>query len=280
MDDNQMAKDMNQSLPRVMFVDDEPMVLRSLKMAFKFRYDVSVSKSAYDAQAMLEKGDQFDVIVSDERMPQRTGHEFLKWAKDNSPQSVRILLTGTDFDEQQESVKPAQIYKCLSKPWNINEFTETLDQAVEISRILSKSLGTVDCLLENTEQQCYVVALEPDLAYKRQYVSATLGLGDITDTLIINSVSELMPLLEKNPVGIFCMDLCYGHDEVLNTIANVHKAYPATTIIVTGDPASVGRFTQSIDSSIDVKYLVKPMSVKRIQPLITKAAEDYLVALK
>jgi len=76
-----------------MFVDDEPTILNALRLAFRSGYDVTVTTDAHEALEIL-KSKKFHVVVSDQRMPTMTGVEFLSQARDLSPNTIRVLLTG------------------------------------------------------------------------------------------------------------------------------------------------------------------------------------------
>jgi DNA-binding NtrC family response regulator len=77
----------------VLCVDDEPNILRSLHWMLHKEFDVMTAPDGLTALEMLRKHD-FDVIVSDQRMPGMIGSEFLREACKVAPRSMRILLTG------------------------------------------------------------------------------------------------------------------------------------------------------------------------------------------
>src|SRR5205814_895067 len=79
--------------PTLLFVDDEPSILTALRVVFRSAYNVTVTTDGFEAIELL-KSKKFDVIVSDQRMPSITGVEVLCNARDISPNTVRILLTG------------------------------------------------------------------------------------------------------------------------------------------------------------------------------------------
>ncbi|HET9651494.1 MAG TPA: protein kinase, partial [Usitatibacter sp.] len=78
---------------RVLFVDDEERILAGLRALFRHEYNVFISDTPEDALTLVKRHD-IQVIVSDQRMPGMTGVEVLRRAKDMSPRTVRILLTG------------------------------------------------------------------------------------------------------------------------------------------------------------------------------------------
>ena len=84
--------------PRVLCVDDEPSVLRALGWLLRSRFEVSSTTDTQEALSLLRQN-AFEVVISDQRMPGMTGTEFLERAREVSPRSIRLLLTGySDFN--------------------------------------------------------------------------------------------------------------------------------------------------------------------------------------
>ncbi|MEZ5477768.1 MAG: response regulator [Thiolinea sp.] len=82
-----------QSKPKILFVDDEERILNSLRALFRLNYDVTVTTDGYHALELLQR-EHFHLLVSDQRMPVMQGVELLRRARNVSPNTVRILLTG------------------------------------------------------------------------------------------------------------------------------------------------------------------------------------------
>lgn len=104
---------------RILFVDDEVNVLSSYKRTFRNKFDIVTMESAKDAlQLLKERGKSpFSVIVSDFKMPEMSGLEFLKKANALSPNSVRVMLTGyADMDTSIAAINEGHIFRFLTKP--------------------------------------------------------------------------------------------------------------------------------------------------------------------
>mgnify|MGYP006178134753 CR=1 FL=1 len=114
------------SLPKVLCVDDEPGLLRSLRWLLRGQYEVAVASSGFDGLALLG-AENFDVVISDQRMPGMTGTEFLERAKQVSPRSIRLLLTGySDFNAVLSSVNDSEVFRFISKPWDNQKLLDTV----------------------------------------------------------------------------------------------------------------------------------------------------------
>ncbi|ANH80166.1 hybrid sensor histidine kinase/response regulator [Niabella ginsenosidivorans] len=102
----------------VLYVDDEQQNLNSFMAAFRRKCRVFLATSVLAAFEILQK-EEIHVLISDQRMPEITGVEFLKQAKEKYPDIPRILLTGyTDIEVLADAVNQGDIYRYITKPWN------------------------------------------------------------------------------------------------------------------------------------------------------------------
>ena len=118
--------------PVILFVDDEYKVTRGIKLALrKEPYKVLTANSAKDGLALLEK-EPISVVISDERMPEMGGAEFLTIVKKLYPETIRLILSGqSSLDSAIGAINQAGIYRFLLKPCDPDELAFCLDQALE-----------------------------------------------------------------------------------------------------------------------------------------------------
>lgn len=123
------------SKPVILCVDDEMVVLNSLKIQLKNEfgndYIYEVAESADEALEIIEEieEDKSDilVIVSDWLMPGTKGDEFLINVHQKYPKVIKVLLTGQADEEAIERAKvEANLHGCLHKPWSGKELVETI----------------------------------------------------------------------------------------------------------------------------------------------------------
>ncbi len=106
---------------RVLIVDDEPEIARSLRRVLKGTYEVDMVESADEALARLDEL-RPDVVISDFRMPDMNGAELLSDVRRRLPDSIRLLLSGyTDLDTQLLADHAGSISKFVKKPWKNEE---------------------------------------------------------------------------------------------------------------------------------------------------------------
>ncbi len=125
--------------PNILCVDDEARILNSLRALLRLKYNVHVALSAAEAIEIM-KNHNIAVVISDQRMPQMTGVEFLKITKQLSPHSIRILLTGfSDLEAIVNSVNESEVYRFLTKPWGNKQLLTIVEEAVEASLTLQEA---------------------------------------------------------------------------------------------------------------------------------------------
>ncbi len=115
----------------VLCVDDEQSVLSTLRRLLRTTdYQVHLAQSAADALEIL-KTHKVDIVISDMRMPQMTGAEFLKRVVELYPDTYRILLTGfSDVQSTVSAINEGKIDRYIQKPWNNDELKWVLEQAI------------------------------------------------------------------------------------------------------------------------------------------------------
>ncbi|MCU0546680.1 MAG: SpoIIE family protein phosphatase [Oscillatoriaceae cyanobacterium Prado104] len=117
---------------KLMVVDDEPDNLDLLYRTFRRDFQVYKADSALSALEVLDEQGEMAVIISDQRMPEMNGTEFLGKTVERFPDTIRILLTGyTDVEDLVEAINSGQVFKYITKPWNPEELKSVINQASE-----------------------------------------------------------------------------------------------------------------------------------------------------
>ena len=125
--------------PKMLVVDDEPDNLDLLYRTFRRDFRVYKADSGVNALDVLQAEGEVAVIISDQRMPEMKGTEFLSKTVPEFPDTVRIILTGfTDVEDLVEAINSGQVYKYITKPWDPNELKEVVDRAADTYKILKE----------------------------------------------------------------------------------------------------------------------------------------------
>lgn len=118
--------------PLLLCIDDEVDNLDALERLFRKRFQVLKAVTPQEGFQHLDQNPNISVIISDQRMPQITGVEFLEKSIASHPDTIRLLLTGyTDIESVIESINKGQIYRYLTKPWDPIDLQNTVEKAYE-----------------------------------------------------------------------------------------------------------------------------------------------------
>ncbi len=123
--------------PKMLVVDDEPDNLDLLYRTFRRDFTVLRAESGVAALQVLAAEGEVAVIISDQRMPEMKGTEFLSRTVPQFPDTMRIILTGfTDVEDLVEAINSGQVYKYITKPWDPNELKQVVQRAAETYELL------------------------------------------------------------------------------------------------------------------------------------------------
>jgi DNA-binding NtrC family response regulator len=125
------AKNETGSKPSVLLVDDEQSLLDVFSTALEPYFDVSIAKSAREADFVLQKR-AFKVVVADHLMPGGNGMNFLVRAREEFPHMQRVLVTGYMKPEMLlRSVNEAALFRYLLKPVSLIEIVRVVEDAAK-----------------------------------------------------------------------------------------------------------------------------------------------------
>jgi response regulator RpfG family c-di-GMP phosphodiesterase len=144
---------MNENQHTVLCVDDEENILHSIKRLLrKEGYGLLTASSGVEALKILEENN-VHLVLSDQRMPQMSGTEFLAEVKEKYPDVIRIILTGyTEVDSITESINKGNIYKFFLKPWNDQNLKLEIGKALEQYDLIQANKMLHEKVLEQNEE--------------------------------------------------------------------------------------------------------------------------------
>lgn len=137
-----MADMPRESTQTLLLVDDEPNILSSLSRLLRREgYTILTATSPIDAFELLAKHPT-QVVISDQRMPEMSGTEFLSRVRQLYPDTVRLVLTGyTDLESVTGAINHGAIYKFLTKPWDDDQLREQIREAFRLAKHMARSPG-------------------------------------------------------------------------------------------------------------------------------------------
>lgn len=235
----------------LLLVDDEPNVLASLKRLFRRDgHTIITANSGAEGLEALSKH-KVDVIVSDQRMPGMTGVEFLRLAKLQYPDTIRIVLSGfTELQSVTDAINEGAVYRFLTKPWDDEQLREQIGKAFEHRELLEEN-QQLDFKIRTTNQELVAanrqlgnVVVNTRKQIEREEISLMIAreaLQFITDPLIgvddedlvafVNAAAEKLLSRHGPALGI---ELTTTLPAVAEMVANT-EAGTSSAISIDGD---------------------------------------------
>ena len=183
---------------KLMVVDDEPDNLDLLYRTFRRDFEVLKAESAIEALQMLEQQGEMAIIISDQRMPEMLGTEFLSKTVDRYPDTIRIVLTGyTDVEDLVEAINSGKVFKYITKPWNPVQLKGVVEQAAETYKVLKQRTNELRRALRRESLfNTMTTAIRESLDYDSMLrtTAETLGQTFTASRCILYSVVDDRPL--------------------------------------------------------------------------------------
>jgi len=144
----------------LLLVDDEENIVRALvRLLRREGYKILTANSGAEGLEIL-KQNEVGVILSDQRMPEMNGTEFLSRVKELYPDTVRIVLSGyTDLNSVTDAINHGAIYKFLTKPWDDELLKENIQNAfnhlelTQENQRLNDELQSANALLSDDNRE-------------------------------------------------------------------------------------------------------------------------------
>lgn len=193
--------------PRLLCVDDEPNIIQALKRAFRpSGCEVFTALSGEQGLRILSE-QAIDVVISDMRMPEMDGAQFLEAARRRFPMTSRVLLTGqSDLSSTIAAINRGEIHRYIAKPWDDEDLLLTIAQVIERRRLeeLNRRLEEL-ALAQNESLRLLNADLEGQVArqteaLRRSVDSLTQANRQLDDSLF-TSVRVFAGMIEMQSTG-------------------------------------------------------------------------------
>jgi DNA-binding NtrC family response regulator len=258
-----------EKLGQVLCVDDEPSILRSLQWLLKKQFDVKTAASGNEALALLETND-FDVIVSDQRMPGMMGSEFLHEARRISPRAMRILLTGySDLPAILRSVNDGEVFRFVNKPWNIKELPKIIADAACIAKSQTAETQDSDAVGEVDIREETILLIDDD-PMMGQLIALALGSG--VKVAHATSLAEAVAIFDEQNVGIIVSDTRVSNLDTTTMLKVLKHEHPEiVTVVYTATADAVDVITLINEGQI-FRFIPKPVKMVMLKQALMAAA--------
>jgi DNA-binding NtrC family response regulator len=258
--------------PRILLVDDEERILRTLTMLLKMQYQVFSTTDGNEALKIL-KTEKIHVLISDQRMPLMVGTELLRQAKNLSPQTMRILLTGyADVDAALDSVNEGEIFRYINKPWGPKELRDTVADAAGIAMKLEMvSVPSFPAPAPARGVTCLV--LDEDVLV---YEAVKEILGETHQVLWRTTMASALAVMASQTIAVLVTELQVGDGDTSVMLKTLKQEYPDVLTIINTSFKDTVRVSQLINQAQVFRYLPKPLR----KGLLAKSLESTLMRYK
>lgn len=272
---------------KVLFVDDEPMMLEGIRRQLRGRFAVTTAVGGEAGLAVLREQGPFAVVVSDYRMLGMDGVKFLRHVRELSPEVVRVMLTGqAELDVAVNALHEGCIFRFLSKPCSRETLTAVLDDCLEQHRLavseklLRRELDAANQELRKLNQNLENLVARRTATIENLYllVSELNGLDsleEVVHSIVLRTADTLRSrraaLLLPDASGEYlCMRAAVGIDAVIRGQVRMPigaplagRVYQKGECVVVNDAAGLSALAPACEP---VELLSAPLA---LTPLLT-----------
>ncbi|MDD2740318.1 response regulator receiver protein [Methylomonas lenta] len=142
---------MNPETAKILLVDDEANILKALARVLK-HYSITTASCGPEA-LLLAAANEFDIVISDYKMPEMDGISFLEKFMTIQPNAIRMIVTGyADLDTAQNAINMLGVFRFINKPWNNLEILNAIEKGLELKRILQENKELADQVRQQQAQ--------------------------------------------------------------------------------------------------------------------------------
>ncbi len=256
---------------RVLFVDDEERILSALKSLFRDRYHVFSTTDCEKALDFIGKY-AMHVVVSDQRMPEMLGVEFLRRAREISPNTVRILLTGySDLAAIVGSINDGEVYRFISKPWDNAELKTVIGEAVTIGLELANTKSVDKELPKQIDASVMVIDQNEDM-----FRVITELIGNTCPVVFAKTVDEAVDKMQEREIAVVITDVDYAQDQLTSMLKLLKQENPQILSIVVTSASDSEMVIELINEAQVFRFLNKPVNVNLMRNHLQAALKRYL----
>jgi FixJ family two-component response regulator len=238
---------------RILFVDDEPKVLQAFGRQLSDKFDVHTAVAPDLGLRILAEDGPYAAVVSDFRMPDMNGTQFLAKVKQLSPDTVRLMLTGqADLNATIDAVNEGNIFRFLTKPCSSEVLSGALESALEQYRLITAERELLERTLHGSVKVLSeVLSLTSPGAFSRAcrlrryvaHVATNLGLPNVWELEVAAMLCQL---------GCITVP-----QDILNKVAAGQGLSASEQEVYSGHPAVAQRLLENIPRLENISRIIR-----------------------
>jgi CheY-like chemotaxis protein len=269
---------------KMLVVDDEPDNLDLLYRTFRRDFNVLKAESGVQALEILKAEGEVAVIISDQRMPEMKGTEFLSRTVPEFPDTVRIILTGfTDVEDLVEAINSGQVYKYITKPWDPEELKAVVHRAAETYEILKQRTEE----LQRSQAQTALLARLVRIAQEAATLDCSLAPTAQSFAETFNADRAVLQLIEASGLataGLYNLNAPNFNAPDRNTPDRNHTGLDQDPLVASAIATNQmqGSFNIAADPSLaqHPHYVTAGIQAHLVVPVIMRSEELALLSLQ
>ena len=258
---------------RILLVDDEARILRALKALFR-DYETFETTNPLEASALARQHD-VDVVICDQRMPEKTGVEVLREIKEIQPRALRVLLTGySDLKAVLGSVNESEVFRFVHKPWDNTELRELVGEAASIAR--EAPVIARDPLPQNEHDRARssvgVLVIEPDSTVQQRLREILQPYYKVN---FANNAERALQIMEQQETGVVISETQAGRSDLTAFLKALKLHHPHIATVVLTERANAQTVIELINDGQVYRMLLKPVRMGTCRLSVDSAIGRY-----
>ena len=258
---------------RILLVDDEARILRALKALFR-DYETFQTTNPLEAVSLARQHD-VDVVICDQRMPEKTGVDTLRDIKEAHPRALRVLLTGySDLKAVVGSVNEGEVYRFVHKPWDNNELREIVGEAATTAR--EAPVIARDQLPQHEHDRARsavgVMVIEPDSTVQQRLREILQPYYKVN---FANTAERALQIMEQQETGVVISESAAGRSDLTGFLKALKLHHPHIATVVLTERANAQTVIELINEGQVYRMLLKPVRMGTCRLSVDSAIGRY-----
>lgn len=258
---------------RILLIDDEERILRALKALLR---DYVAFHTTDPRQAVaLAKQHDVDVVICDQRMPEKPGIDVLREMKESHPRALRILLTGySDLKAVLGSVNESEVFRFVNKPWNNTELKSLVAEAGNIAReapvIVRDALPPTEH--DRARNQVGVLVIEDDATVQQRLREILQPYYKVN---FVNTAERALQVMEQHETGVVISETQTGRSDLTALLKALKQHHPHIATVVITERANAQTAIELINEGQVYRMLIKPVRMGTCRLSVDSAIGRY-----
>ena len=258
---------------RILLIDDEARILRALKALFR-DYETFQTTNPLEAVALAKQHD-VDVVICDQRMPDKVGVDVLRDIKEAHPRALRVLLTGySDLKAVVGSVNEGEVYRFVHKPWDNTELRELVSEAAITAR--EAPVIARDQLPQNEHDRARtnvgVLVIEPDSTVQQRLREILQPYYKVN---FANNAERALQIMEQQETGVVISETAAGRSDLTGFLKALKLHHPHIATVVLTERANAQTVIELINEGQVYRMLLKPVRMGTCRLSVDSAIGRY-----